>query len=1149
MRTFGQRFFSGCLFLALSVCLLAGQWQTMEAQSQRQVLPMNFAAPANAPSLGQLPNSQQLNLSITLPLRNKQQLQTLIQQLHDPSSPQYKKYLTVQQFTEQFGPTEADYNKVIAYAKSKGMAVTRTHINRMLVNVSAPVSAINQTFAVKMKQYQHPTENRKFFAPDVEPTVEPGLPILDIRGFSNYNQPHSMLVKGNSSHNAHSDITGSGPGGQFLGSDMRAAYAPGVTLDGTGQTVGLIELGPYNLSDVQAYFSSVGQPLNVPIYNVLLGVDGICSGTPATGGCDDGEEVIDIEQAISMAPHLSALIVYETNGPDTDAQTAYMQAAEDNIAKQISLSFGFGGTPATSPGYEQAFLELQAQGQNSFVSSGDSGANVGGVGYPGNSPNITVVGGTDLTTSGPGGAWASESGWVGSGGGWNTQSPIPGYQLSAINSTNQGSTSFRNIPDVSMEANTDNYFCANGSCSNDIGGTSLSSPRWAGFMALANQQANGHPIGFLNTTVYALGQTSNYANLFHDITTGNDFNSGSPNMFSAETGYDLVTGWGSPMGQAMLNVLGPAQTSSPNFTLSASPSTINLTPGGSGETTITVTPTNGFTGTVNLTVTAIGAPAGVTATLSQSSIAGAGSATLDIATTSATPAGSLLVTVSGSSEGISQTAYIQLALPDFGLTLSPTTLYLNQNDFTTATVTASPENGFTGRVKMSFTGTLPTGVAAVLFPDRKPADTNTLALAADKDALTGIGNLVAVTAESGNITQSFSSAQLAISAATGKWGDGVPVDLTSAYNINAFDSDGTNFTAAGGLAGFAYSSNLLTPSRVLNGFLFNFGKPNITNAIASAGQVISLPDGRFSTLQLLASGINGNQSAQPLVVTYTDGTTTQFTQSFSDWFSPSNNLREAEAVAMPYRDVQDGTQDSRPFNLYGYAFLLDSSKHVKSLTLPNNPSVIVLAATLANPDLGTQVNLASAFNATGIYTDGTTFDGSAGLDAGGTAYSANLLGDQSGPTSVVVNDVQYNIAAANQPNIVFGAGNTISLPAGHYKQIRLLGTGVQGAQTAQPIVITYTDGFREKKTFQQTLTQSFSDWFSPAKFQNESEVFAMPYRDLNDGTQDNRTFNLYQYILPLDSGKTVQSIELPNNRDLITLGITLLGNTEEKPRW
>jgi subtilase family serine protease len=596
MPALNQRMFPVRFAIAALTLVAACLCTPVNTQAQRMRLSKSFAAPTGAQAVGQLPFSQQVGLSISLPLRNRQTLEALIKQQHDPSSPQYDKYLTVRQFTEQFGPTQADYDKVIAYVKSKGMKVTRTHTNRLLINVSAPVSAINQTFAVTMKQYKHPTENRIYFAPDVEPTVEAGLPILDIQGFSNYDLPHPMLKRATASQLANSYTTGSGPGGQFLGSDMRAAYAPGVTLNGTGQTVGLVELGPYNLSDVQSYFSTINQPLDVPIYNVLLGVTGICSGTPATDGCDDGEEAIDIEQAISMAPHLSALIVYETNGPNTDAQTAFAQAAEDDVARQISLSFGWSGTPATEAGYEQVFLELQAQGQNVFVSSGDSGANVGGVGYPGNSPNIIAVGGTDLTTSAPGGTWVSESGWVGSGGGWNTQSPIPSYQVAAINSTNQGSTSYRNIPDISMEANTDNYFCANGGCSEGIGGTSLSAPRWAGFLSLANEQANGHAISFLNTTVYSLGQTSSYTSAFHDITTGNNFNSGSPDQFTAVPGYDLVTGWGTPDGQAMLDTLGPASTSAPNFTLSASPATIPLKPGESGQTTISATPTNGFFG-------------------------------------------------------------------------------------------------------------------------------------------------------------------------------------------------------------------------------------------------------------------------------------------------------------------------------------------------------------------------------------------------------------------------------------------------------------------------------------------------------------------------------------------------------------------------
>ena len=1124
MRAFLYRVFYTALLSAVAGSL----WTVCAAE--RQTLPTSFAAPPHAVVLEPLSATRQIGLSVVLPLRNMDQLRKLLDELQDPSSPRFGKYLSVEEFTRQFGPSESDYAKVLAWLKSRGMTVTRTHSNRTLINVSAPVSVINETFSVRMTAYRHPTENRKFFAPNVEPTFESGLPILNIQGFSDYNLPRPMLRKADPT--AHSDQTGSGPGGQFLGSDMRAAYAP-VALDGTGQAVGLVELGPYNFSDVQAYFTSLGQPLNVPIYNVLLGVDGICSGTPATNGCDDGEEVIDMQQAISMAPHLSALIIYETNGPNTDALTAFTQAAEDNIARQISLSFGWGGTPATSPGYEQIFLELQAQGQNVFVASGDGGATVGDVGYPGDSPNIVDVGGTDLTTAGPGGAWASESGWAGSGGGWDTGSSIPSYQTPVINSSNQGSRSFRNLPDVAMEANTDNYVCVNGTCGGGIGGTSLSAPRWAGYLALANQQANGRPIGFLNKLVYSTGQASDYTNVFHDITTGNNFNSSSPNLFTAVPGYDLVTGWGTPNGQALLDVLGPAQTGSPNFALSASPSKVDLKPGGSGQTVISVNPSNGFAAPVNLTVTVIGAPEGVSASLEQSSVTGGGSTALKITTTSAAPGGDFLIAVRGTGEGVSQTAYITLALPTFGLALAPTMLYLNQNDDTTATVTVAPENGFSGRVEVSLAGSLPAGVMGAILRGKTP-DTRRLALVARANALTGTSNPISITAQSGDLSQSFSSAVLAVSAAVGKGGGGTPVNLSSAYNTNAIYDDGVKFSSQGGLGGYAYSSKLLTPARVLNGIQFNFGKADIADAVAGSGQIIQLPAGNFTTLQLLATGINGEQASQPLTVTYTDGTTARFTQGFSDWYSPSNNLDEAEAVAMPYRNVQDGTKDTRPFNLYAYAFLLDSTRQVKSFTLPNNSNVIVLAATLASPDLGTPVNLAAVFNATGIYTDGSTFSGSEGLDGGGAAYSANLLGDSAGRTSVLINGVQFNWASANQPNVVYGTGNNIAMPSGHYSQVRLLGTGVQGAQTEQSITVTYTDGSK------QTITQSFSDWFSPGMFPHESEVFAMPYRDLNDGTQDDRTFNLYQYILPLDAQKSVQSIALPNNRDVVVLAITLV---------
>jgi hypothetical protein len=1074
-------------------------------------------------------------------LRNQQQLQALIGQLNDPSSPNYHKFLTVQQFTDQFGPTAEDYAQVVSFANSHGLTVTRTFSTRLLVNVAGSAATVNQAFHVTMQTYKHPTESRNFYAPDVEPTVDLGVPLLGLEGLTDFTLPRPMLKQALSAANVHGYVTGSGQSGQFLGSDMRAAYAPGVTLDGSGQVVGLIELGPYNLQDVQSYFSTIGQPLQVPIYNVLLGVDGICSGTAGSGGCDDGEEVIDIEQAISMAPHLSGLIVYEAYGSNSDALTAFTQAASDNIAKQMSLSFGWGGTPGTEPGYEQVFLEFQAQGQNLFIASGDSGANVGGGGYPGNSPNVTDAGGTDLTTASAGGPWQSETGWVGSGGGWNTASPIPSYQTSAVNANNQGSASFRNVPDVAMEANTDNFFCANGSCQGGIGGTSLAAPRWAGFLALANQQADGNPVGFLNTTLYALGQQSSYALLFHDITSGNDFNSGSPNLFSAVTGYDLVTGWGTPQGQALIDALAPVNATSPNFALTSYPATIPLTPGSGGSSTITVSPSNGFLGAVNLTAIVVGSPAGVTASLSQSSITAAGSATLTVSATSATPGGTFVVAVTGTSAGPAHTVYVQLTLPDFELSVSPASIYLIQNGATSGAISIAPLNGFNGNVTLTSSGGLPNGVSASLRP-QVTTGASALKVIADSTATTGVRTPVNVTGTSGN-TQHVSAVQLSVSAAISDRGAGVPVDLSQVYNVAGIYTDGSSFSTTEGLGGggHAYSENLLTGSRVLSGILFRFGASNQLDAVFTAGQTIPLPAGEFTALQLLATGINGEQSGQTITVTYTDGTQSNFTQSFSDWYSPSGNLNEAEAVAMPYRNIATGGADDRPFNLYDYTFVLDRGKTVKSILLPNNPAVIVFAATLTRQDLGTQVNLASAFNVSGIYTDGTTFPADGGLDGGGAAYSANLLEDQAGSSSVIVNGRKFNIGSPNAADAVFGSGQEIPLIAGHYTQLHLLGTGVQGAQTSQSVIVTYTDGTTSQ------FTQSFSDWFSPGYYPGETRAAQTAYRDFNDGTQGSGPFNLYEYTFSLDSRKTVKEVELPQNRFVLALAITLTRDSNAAP--
>jgi subtilase family serine protease len=282
--------------------------------------------------MDRLADDTQMHLSVVLPLRNQAALASLLQRLYDPSSPDYRHFLTVVQFTEQFGPTEQDYATVAAYMQSYGLTTEDAPANRLIVPVSGSVEQINAAFNLQMNVYQHPTENRTFFSPDREPSLRLNVAVRHITGLDNFSLPHHFTQRPSATQPADA-VNGSGPGSSYLGSDMRAAYYGGTTLDGTGQAIGLIEFGGYDPTDVTLTFSNAGQTTNVPINNVLL--DGATGGTVRS----DGEQVLDIVQAIGMAPGLSQVRVYIGIGPD-DANLLNSMASE-NIAKQLSCSWGW----------------------------------------------------------------------------------------------------------------------------------------------------------------------------------------------------------------------------------------------------------------------------------------------------------------------------------------------------------------------------------------------------------------------------------------------------------------------------------------------------------------------------------------------------------------------------------------------------------------------------------------------------------------------------------------------------------------------------------------------------------------------------------------------------------------------------------------
>ena len=543
------------LFTALAAAVILVDIPVLGAQ--RQVLSGHLPPAPALRALSANPAPKELDVAFALPLRNREKLASLLQGLYDPASPNYHKYLTPQQFTDRFGPTQTDYDAVVEFARSNGLAVLTTHSNRTVLVVRGAVADIERAMHLKIRVYQHPTESRTFYAPDTEPSVDLDVPLAGIWGLDNYflARPGGEPITGVAPAGAPPG-GGSGSGGAYRGDDIRPAYVPGTSLTGSGQVIGLFELDGYYNNDIVAYENASSISPQVPLVNVL--VDGF-SGTPGNSANSVGEVSLDIELAIAMAPGISQMTVYEATNNGAHILSLLNRIANDNLAKQISSSWFI----FNYPGGDAVYQEFAAQGQSFFQCSGDLNAFFSGIGQWADNPYITTCGGTFLNTTGPAGSWVSETVWNngngtnGSGGGISVNYSIPLWQQGISMASNQGSTSQRNVPDVAMLA-YGAWIISNNGSTGSWWGTSLAAPLWAGYTALVNQQAanNGLPaIGFLNPALYQIAKGSSYATCFHDVTSGNNTSASSPSQFYAVAGYDLCTGLGTPNGINLINAL------------------------------------------------------------------------------------------------------------------------------------------------------------------------------------------------------------------------------------------------------------------------------------------------------------------------------------------------------------------------------------------------------------------------------------------------------------------------------------------------------------------------------------------------------------------------------------------------------------------
>jgi len=500
-------------------------------------------------------------------------------------------------------------------------------------------------------------------------------------------------------------------------SQIIGAYNLNSATGGAGTTIAIVDAydDPTIANDLATFSSNFGLPAANFVEHKMATTISVDSGWAL-------EISLDVEWAHAMAPNATILLVEATSNSLTDLLAAVSYATSYPGVKAVSMSWG-GSEFSTETSYDSYF---STAGITFFASSGDSGA---GVIWPSSSPNVVGVGGTTLNLDSSG-AVISETAWSGSGGGVSAYEAQPAYQ------TNYGLTYARRaVPDVSYDADPNTGVLVYDSTPYQgsrgwwiVGGTSAGAPQWAAIQALG-LSAN-------NNNFYKDAASSAYASYFRDITSGS-------NGYSAGSGYDLVTGLGSPVTTSFTALV------TPDFSLSASPATLTIGSGSLGTSTITITFLNEFAGTVTLSTTA---PTGWTANLSQTSISTSGQSTLNINVPTSAISGTYSVTVTGTNGSLSHTISltVQVTSPDFSISSSPASLTIRSGSRGTSTITITALNGFTGTVTLS--ASAPTGLAASLNPTSiSTSGKSTLTITVSSNTRTGTYTIT-VTGKSGTLS-------------------------------------------------------------------------------------------------------------------------------------------------------------------------------------------------------------------------------------------------------------------------------------------------------------------------------------------------------------------------------------------------------------
>ena len=646
--------------------------------SRRMTLPGNVS-PRTKSGVDQGPVDPSMELPyVTLVLKpsasQQADLDQLLAQQQDPSSPDYHGWLTPEQYGDRFGVSQADIDKIAAWLGQFGLTVKSVSRARNAIAFGGTAAQISSAFGIAIHRYQVGGESH--FANATDPTIPVALQgvVLAVRGLHDF-RPKPMLQRGVGPRDTVGGANYLGPGDTATIYNITPLYNAGI--NGTGYKLAVVGQTDIQLSDIEQYRNYFGLPVNDP--TVILVPGSPDPGIQESSG-DLSEADLDLELSGGVARDATILFVNSSaNFGFGGAFESLYYAIDQNLAPVISISYGdceLDAGSAQAQTWASWGMQANAQGQTIFAASGDTGAadcvgdgdgsiidNALSVDLPGSLPQVTSVGGTEFN-EGSGSYWnfsdgsgrvsalsyipetawndsASDGSPAAGGGGASVFFPKPSWQTG----TGVPADGARDVPDVSISASADHdgYEIVTSGKVQVVGGTSVGGPQFAGIAVLLGQYlvANGFQaspaLGNVNATLYPLARVTG---VFHDITTGNNIVNpceglrnctASPIGYNATVGYDQVTGLGTPdVYNLVTEWHASAVTAKESLTMKLAASQASVTFGGTTVLTATVTSPNGetptgtvafSTGTYALGTAALsGSGASATATLTLSGV-------------------------------------------------------------------------------------------------------------------------------------------------------------------------------------------------------------------------------------------------------------------------------------------------------------------------------------------------------------------------------------------------------------------------------------------------------------------------------------------------------------------------------------------------